>query len=457
MIFGPHLLRARCGLLAAVVAVVLGATAGVAPAGADAVAQAPAVSRSVTVAQQLQPAAAAKKCSVTAEASKSGLKRLHTIAVDATTGKTLYQKRASEEIPVASVTKLVTSGVAVASLGEDFRFETRVVTGDEEGQIVLVGGGDVTLASGSSNVYSGAATVKQLAKQVTNWAEQSGQSVSEIVLDTSLMTSKDYESSWRAKWRTAGYISRITALQVDGDRDKPSKLSSKRSNDPVTRAGKAFRKALAKQLGVKASTITLTDGTAADDAEQIGVVRSQELKNLLIPVLHYSDNTLAEAIALQVALKETGTASFSKIDTAYKKVLKRLGVSAKGLKFRDGSGLSSKSDLTMKFLSKVLAVYLKDVAGTELVIDRLPVSGKSGTLVNRFSAKYTKKARTHVAAKTGTLDGISSLAGVVTAKDGSKIIFVTAVTNSKWWSGTRQQAIDRLTTRYYVCGANIAK
>ena len=54
----------------------------------------------------------------------------------------------------------------------------------------------------------------------------------------------DPEDNWRNAWddsaRAKGFISRVTALQIDGDRYDPSRKMGRRSDDPVSRAVSAF-------------------------------------------------------------------------------------------------------------------------------------------------------------------------------------------------------------------------
>ena len=52
----------------------------------------------------------------------------------------------SPQIP-ASTAKLLTGAALLTSVDPTSRFVTKVVAGDQEGDIVLVGGGDVTLSA----------------------------------------------------------------------------------------------------------------------------------------------------------------------------------------------------------------------------------------------------------------------------------------------------------------------
>src|SRR5699024_3457977 len=129
------------------------------------------------------------------------------------------------------------------------------------GEIVFVGGGDVTLSArqeGSPTVLPGGPTVAELAAQV----KASGVKVSTIVLDTSYWSGPDLADGWKSEdirgtAQTAqGYITRMSPLMVDADREDPGNENSPRTGTPAMTAGKA----LARALGVP--DVPITEGTA---------------------------------------------------------------------------------------------------------------------------------------------------------------------------------------------------
>ena len=70
------------------------------------------------------------------------------LVTDLETGQVLYSQNASTGFAPASTTKLATAVAALHVLGPSARFHTTVVTGTSPERIILVGGGDPTLAAG---------------------------------------------------------------------------------------------------------------------------------------------------------------------------------------------------------------------------------------------------------------------------------------------------------------------
>ena len=98
--------------------------------------------------------------------------------------------------------------------------------------------------------------------------------------------------------------------------------------------------------------------------------------------------------------------------------LQSLGIETGSDVLYDGSGLSRSNRLSAATLVQVLQVAARvDQPALRALITGLPVAGFTGSLANRF-AEADAVALGDVRAKTGTLSGVSSLAGLVTGRDG---------------------------------------
>lgn len=396
----------------------------------------------------------ARTCSVAAAARDPRLHAFQGQVVDARTGEVLFDRGGSTPSRAASVMKLLTSAAALKVLGPDYRLTTRVVEGAQPGEIVLVGGGDVTLSRtpvGTTTAYAGAPHLATLAQQVkTAWqAAHPGRAITRIVLDDSYFGGPSWQPSWNVKERALGSTPKMTALMVDGDRADPALSTSPRGSDPVGRAGTAF----AAYFG----GVSLSRGTAPAGAKELGAVRSQPLSRLIEQELIVSDNTLAETIARVTAIRAGTGNTFSSIDAAVLPALRSYGIEPTGVRVVDGSGLSDDDRIPPAYLTKLLAPVLDRADGLGPIFDGLPIAGRTGSL--SYSDRFTgaaARADGHVWAKTGWIDSGYTLAGIIRAKDGTPLTFAFYALGPAIVSPTAKQALDTLTADVWSCGKRLS-
>ena len=87
------------------------------------------------------------------------------------------------------------------------------------------------------------------------------------------------------------------------------------------------------------------------------------------------------------------------------------------------------------------------------ILTGLPVGGLTGTLDQRFNTPTTTSGAGYVRGKTGTLSGVSSLAGVVEDTDGRLLAFAFLADRvpDQATLGARD-ALDRLAATLATCG-----
>lgn len=284
---------------------------------------------------------------------------------NAATGELLYDHSGAVFSRTASVMKVLTSAAALAVLGPDFRVKTTVIAG----------GGDITLAGTGSNIYRDAASLPDLAAQVT--AALGSTPITSIVLDSSAFTGDAWQPSWPRKEQVDGYSSEVTALQIDGDRADPAANVSERSTDPVGRAGQAFVDALgAAGASVVGATVSL--GTAPAGAALLGTVSSAPVSTMIPDALLRSDNTEAEMLA-RLAAKALGAgSSFTSLAVGIPEALATYGLDTTGLVIVDGSGLSDDNGVSPNFLTQLFTKINAREANLGVIADGLPVAGKTG-------------------------------------------------------------------------------
>ena len=324
------------------------------------------------------------------ETSQVGL-----MVYDLTADSVLYTKNHCHLLRPASCMKLVTAIAALDRLGGDYQYKTRIyMTGDLRngvltGNIYCVGGFDPTLTADD---------VAVMAESVRNLGIDSISG--SIVGDCTMKETLDYGEGW--------------CWDDDNPMLIPLTIGRKNIFLPV------FAREL-KRLGVKTGGITLEEsGITPSNARLVSTYR-HSIDVVLERMLKMSDNFYAESMLYQTAAS-TGNqlAKASHAHNITKQLLKKIGLGNKTYKFADGSGLSLYNYVSAELLVALLRyAYHKDDIRDHLR-PALPIAGVDGTLKDRMkkSAAYG-----NVRAKTGTLTGISSLAGYCTSADGHDLCF----------------------------------
>ena len=400
---------------------------------------------------EMPAASRLRTCSIAALATDPRLKALSGAVVNASTGELLFDRAASTGVSQGSVLKVLTAAAALNILGPDYQLSTRVFEGSMPGTIVLVGGGDPTISrlpKGEESVYAGAPKLSVLAEQVLSAYSQP---ITSIVLDASMWNSSDkWDSTWSRTEQTTGYLSEVTALQVDGDRQDPTEAVSPRSTDPVGRAGVLF----AKALGLDPDDVTFTAGTAVTTKPLLGEVTSQPISVLINQMLVASDGTLAETMARVVSRQMGLGGSAASLNQAISSPLAVYEVETSGLTIRDGSGSSTSNAVPPAFMAEFMIKVMQGGQNLNLIFNSLAVSGKTGVLAGRFTGANAV-AKGAVFAKTGWLDTEYSLAGTINAADGSQLAFAFYAIGAGIKDNAKA-ALDTLTTGAFNCGDNLS-
>ncbi len=364
---------------------------------------------------------------------------------DAVTGTPLFGHRGAALVAPASTAKLLTAAAALTAYQPSARFSTRVVAGDTPGSVVLVGGGDPTLSAAPAALpveYPEAGRISDLAAQVRK--SLGGSPISQLVVDNSLFSGPATAPGWAPEDSPSSYACPISAAMVDGGRDAPG--NEQRSANPDLAAGNA----LAAALGVP----TVLRGTAPAGAKLLGTVRSAPVGVLVEQMLRDSDNVIAEVLTRQVAIAAHQPASFAAGAAAVRAAIAPLGI-AGGSGMRDGSGLSVLDRIPATALSQVLLQAVRpNRPALRFILSGLSVAGWDGSLIEqgRFGAAGGA-ADGVLRAKTGSLTGVSTMAGVVTDADGRQLIFAFAADQAPSEAGTRN-AIDQLALAVARCGCH---
>ncbi len=354
------------------------------------------------------------------------------VVADPASGRMLLSEGGDRLLTPASTAKILTSAAALAVLGANATFTTRVVHGVTPDQIVLVGGGDPTLAVNRfpAQDYPQPATLASLAAATARALKAQGRTTASIGYDTSLYTGPALAPGWPESYVSTGNVTPVVSLEVDQgrlttagapeDSDDPYNLSP-RATDPAGMAAASFAGLLAAD-GIRVTGSPVAQAAPAH-ASGIASVSSPPLSAIVDQMLEESNNVIAENLARQVALATGQPASFSGAAAAVTSELRRLGVRG-GLHLVDGSGLSPQDAIAPATLAQVIELATAD-ARVRPLLAGLPVAGFSGTLSAGQSvfAGIGGAALGSVRAKTGNLGTVTALAGLVTDKNGTTLVF----------------------------------
>ncbi|GAA4904882.1 D-alanyl-D-alanine carboxypeptidase/D-alanyl-D-alanine-endopeptidase (penicillin-binding protein 4) [Streptomonospora salina] len=346
---------------------------------------------------------------------------LYAYVADARTGERLYGRDAGHGAVPASTTKIVTGAAVLHAAGPDARLTTEVVR-DGDGGIVLVGGGDPTLTvTRDQDRYPRPATLEQLAADTAAALEESGAGSVELSYDDSLYSGSDTGPGWKPGYVDGGNVATVHALMLDGGRLDPSDHYSDRVADPPGAAAEAFAERL-EAAGVEVDGGP-SPAEAPEDADAVAAVQSPPMSSLVEWMLLESANNIAEALFRQVGLAQGYDASFAGASEGVADVLDELGV--EGVHVEDGSGLSVDNRIAPEALVALLRMSA-DAQRPDLysLVAGLPTAHFTGTLDDRYSeAGGSRAGAGRVRAKTGTLNGVSALAGTVYDADGRLLVF----------------------------------
>ncbi len=338
--------------------------------------------------------------------------------VDAPSGRVAASANDTPRIP-ASTQKLFTATAALAVLGPDFRYETKAVApgAPKNGAIPhlwLVGSGDpgITTPEAAARLENQPLTKGDQTSPLATLAD-------EIVAagvrsipggvdgDDSRYVGPRYLSVWPDRYRADREIGPLGALTVNDGFTGPDG-SGAAADDPAVNAAAQLTRLLTER-GVEVGPPG--KDKAPGDATTIATLRSPPLTDVLNGFLASSDNLTGELLARELAAharKEATTANGLDI---IKKELKGLGLPTEQLVMVDGSGLSRDNRAACSLLIATL-----DLARTKRfasIRSGLSVAGERGTLANRFRGTPLQGK---LVAKTGSLSGVTGLAGFLDVK-----------------------------------------
>jgi len=422
------------------------------------------------------------------------------MVVSLTHGDTLFSINADVPHQPASTQKLLTSVLALNTLGPNYRYRTEVlftgslIDGRLDGDMILRGDGDPSLSSRFIGRTPDAAMDSLVGRLVRAGVRQV---TGRVIGDASGFESRSIPEGWHPRILQDSYAGRVSALTLNDNlvwvtvrpttRGSPASVVLEpattaiavRANvrtvggsgaslrvgrgasgitvsgsigaqgyqrsysyvveDPASFTTGAFLAALRRNGITVAGGMTLGPTPAA--ARPLVTWESASLETLLTVMNRESVNVIAEHVfrAAGRGSDRHAVGSAFNSDTALRGLLQRsVGMRGDALHSSDGSGLSQTDLVSPRAMVQLLGWADKSSWGP-LLHASLPLAGNSGTLRHRMMGTA---AQTNLHAKTGTTNDIVALAGYVTARNGELLAFTMMYNGRDRWRA--REAIDAI-------------
>ena len=313
---------------------------------------------------------------------------------DLTDNLPLYAINATQRMRPASIEKLITSISSLHDLGGDYQFRTDlringdIVKGALKGDVYIVGGMDPLLSASDLN---------NMATALRNAG------ISSIAGNTYIDLSMKDDQPYGWGWCWDDDYGPLSALMVDAKDKFYSEW-----NRALAKAGIKRKRSSIRQQQVPADTKSIYCATHTID-------------EALDPILKNSQNIFAECLFYQLAAysgqKKAGRKQAAKL---IYDLIEGLGLEADQYQIADGSGLSLYNYVSPELLVRFLNYAFSKPEIYSHLYPALPIAGVDGTLSKRMQ---DTPAYDNVRAKTGTVEGISTLAGYLTAHNGHVLSF----------------------------------
>ncbi|WP_315428732.1 D-alanyl-D-alanine carboxypeptidase/D-alanyl-D-alanine-endopeptidase [uncultured Rothia sp.] len=339
----------------------------------------------------------------------------------------LYAANADTARVPASTFKVLTLFALNHYANLQARLRTRV-TRDAAG-LYLMAGGDTLLGAGASNPKqivgrAGLGTLAELTVKALNEGEKPAAALP-VYLDGTFFSGPGVSPGWDAADVASGQITPIHPIALESHTvpGKSTASNPVRPDDAAVAAQQAYVDALNTAGKESGLSFTLAERrTAPAEAVEIAAVESATLLEQAQHMMLESDNALAEVLGRCTAIAAGKEGSGEAAQQTVRQALVDAGVNVENLVQADVCGMSLTDRVTARTLVQVIALMNADEHAEQLM-STFPVAGVSGTLTDRFGAANAVHARTFVQAKTGTLYTVSSLCGVATRPDGTRLIF----------------------------------
>jgi D-alanyl-D-alanine carboxypeptidase/D-alanyl-D-alanine-endopeptidase (penicillin-binding protein 4) len=333
---------------------------------------------------------------------------------------TIYQLNHTQSMIPASNTKLFTTAAALSNLGGDFKISTKLLTDDLNlkdgiinGNLYIKGFGNSTFTQNDLEKMVGELKNKGISKVTGN-----------VVGDDTYFDNVYMRDDWIADETANVKLPPISALTIDRNRKFIQKRIRRRIRttvvaveNPPLNAALVLRSAL-----VEAGIDVVKGAKTGETPENVRFLTESaiQMRELIKLVNKHSDNFLAEGLFKIIgaeASQEQGNAFYS--TQAILDFIEDNGIYASGTAVVDGSGISRFDQITPGAIVGLLEVMYFDINNYNDFYNSLSIAGVDGTLRHRMKGSA---AENNFHGKTGSLSGVTSLAGYLKTKSNEDLI-----------------------------------
>jgi serine-type D-Ala-D-Ala carboxypeptidase/endopeptidase (penicillin-binding protein 4) len=350
--------------------------------------------------------------------------------VDLDTGAVLYSRAPDVPRIPASVNKLYTTAAALTRYGAEGQLTTEVLgdvaleDGVLDGNLYLRGGGDPSFSRAEARGFA-----RVLAGSGLTHVE--GRVVGDESRFDSLRGGPD------SNYGVSSWVGPLSGLPFNHGFTLAKRPRFQRR--PPLYVAQIFTREL-KRAGVVVRGAPRT-GVAPDGAVLLGEWASPRMSVLIRHTNRPSDNYMAETL-LKALGADFGGAGTTAAGTAVAR--EEAAEHGAAPTMVDGSGLSRQNRTTPRDVVELLTGMDRTELAEPMLIS-LSVAGQSGTLAERMRGT---SAQGRCRAKTGTLNGISNLAGICRSRSGARTAFAFLMSGSVWSAHPLQNRMAAALARY---------
>jgi D-alanyl-D-alanine carboxypeptidase/D-alanyl-D-alanine-endopeptidase (penicillin-binding protein 4) len=196
-----------------------------------------------------------------------------------------------------------------------------------------------------------------------------------------------------------------------------------------------------EQRGIRVDG-NVEEGLVPSNAKLILEFESQPLWQIVWGLNKFSNNFVADQLMKKLGAEMWGApGTLQKGLATVQDVLEDMGISKNAYNIADGSGLTRATQVTPRQILKVLIAAHRDFGIYPEFLSSLGVAGEDGTLRNRLPSSSGLGV---LRGKTGSLDGVASLAGYVPSRDGELLAFAIILNDPKVQYGRMTGWVDQI-------------